>query len=209
MYVRGTAVKTAPEKLNATIANFEQAVVPGLRKLPGYLGATLSVDRQTGEGIAVTIWESLAAMNAAEQAATQARRQSAEATGGQIVDVDRFEVTAMHRAPGATPGPGFARLNSFYGDLDKIPGSVEFVTSKVIPLVSQQKGFRSLISGVNRMTGRAFLTTSWATAADRDATESGVSATRQEAARVAGAEHLEVRPLEIVFSEVKQEALTG
>jgi len=207
MYARATAVRIDPSRIDQGIRKFNE-VVPTLRPIPGYAGAALLVNRDTGEGFGVTYWDTVAHMNAAEEAGLRARQQSSEATGAEVTDVDRFDLVLVDRASDPI-APSFSRVNQLYCDLDRLEEGIAFVRDKVVPNVSKQKGYLSLLLGVNRMTGRMVVTSNWRTAADRAASEAAVASQRAETARILRADHVEVMPLEVAVVEVKQPTRTG
>jgi heme-degrading monooxygenase HmoA len=203
MFVRLTAVRTDPSKIDLGIATFKDQVVPTIRSVPGYAGAGLLLDRETGEGAGVTYWETLAHLNAAEQIGQQARRQSSEAMGGEVIDVDRFELVLADRAADPT-APSFARVNQLYGDPGRLEEGIAFVRDRVLPNLTKQRGYQSLLVGVNRMTGRVIVTSNWRTAEDRAASDAAVAGQRGEAARILRANQVDVILFEVAFIEIKQ-----
>ena len=204
MYARVTAFKTDPAKIDQGVTSFKEKAVPLAQAAPGYAGTALMVDRETGEGGGVTYWNTVADMNAAEQVGQRARRESSEAIGAEVTDVDRFEIVLVDRVSGQPTAPVFARVNQLYANPDRIDEGIAFLRNKVVPNLSKQKGYRSLVMGVNRMTGRCFVTSGWETAEDRAASEAAVVGQRQEAATIAGARDVDVMLLEVAFIELKQ-----
>jgi heme-degrading monooxygenase HmoA len=203
MYVRVTAIRTDPSRVDSGIAYFEDEAVPGMRSARGYAGAGLLVDRETGAGAGITYWETLADMNAAEQMGQQARRRSSESTGAEVIDVDRFELILLNRASDPA-APSFSRIEQLYGDPQRLDEGIAFVREKVLPNLSKQKGYQSLLLGANRMTGRVVMTSSWRTAEDRAASEAAVVDQRATAARILQAKQVDVTLLEVAFIEIKQ-----
>jgi len=206
MYTRATAMKSDPARIDLGIMKFKE-VVPTLRQVPGYAGAALLVNRDTGEGFGVTYWETLAHMNAAEQAGMRARQQTSEAAGAEVTDVDRFDMALVDRASDPST-PSFSRLNQLYGDLDRLDQGIAFLRDRVVPNLSKLKGYQSVLLGVNRMTGRIVVTSNWRTAEDRAASESAVAGQRQEAVRILRADEVEVMHLEVAVVEIKQPTRT-
>jgi len=68
MYIRATRVQAPPDKIKDSIQNFETNVLKRVKAAPGYQGAVLLVNRQTGDGIGITYWESAKALGGSEQA---------------------------------------------------------------------------------------------------------------------------------------------
>ena len=58
MYARVTTVYGRPELIDKASAIYRDSVIPAARKQKGFLSGTLMVDRETGKGMSITIWES-------------------------------------------------------------------------------------------------------------------------------------------------------
>jgi heme-degrading monooxygenase HmoA len=202
MFIRGTRVQTPPDTIDKAIENFHKQVIPSARSAPGYLGATLLVDRKTGSGVGVTYWDSAKHMSASEQVGIQTRTQAAKnVPGTQIVNVERSEIVIMDRAQPPKSGT-FSRVNTIRGDPDKVDAATVFVRNKVLPVLKALKGYRATIMGVDRQTGGSVVSTSWDTLADLEASESKVTSLRKEAADAAGAEDVQVEIFEAPVVEV-------
>jgi len=187
MFIRGTRVQTPPDQVDAAIANFKQKVVPAARATPGCMGAVLLIDRKTGAGIGTTYWESGKAMAAGEQMGVNSRTQAAaDVSGTQIMNVERFEVVVMERAAPAKEGT-FVRINSANGDPDKVDAVAATIRNN-LPVLKAQKGFRSVVYGVDRQTGRSVTSTTWDTLEDLQASEHAVAGLRKDAATTGGAQ---------------------
>jgi hypothetical protein len=78
---------------------------------------------------------------------------------------------------------------------------------ETLPVLKAQPGFRALLLGANRQTGRVLVSSAWETAADREASDAAIQERRREAAQLAGAETVKVQLYETLFVEVKQAAL--
>ena len=202
MYLRVTAFKSDPAKLEDAIAFLKTKAIPALSMAPGYLGATCIVDREKGEGAASTLWESLEAMNKAEQLGQQTRADSSEETGGEVIDVDRFEITAFEMASPTPKVPTFTRVVTAYGD----PGKIDKVTQmvrEVIPKIKSQPGFRSYAAGVNRATGRGFTVSGWESAEQREASNTALTSSRQPVVDAGAMYGLQIQNFETVIAEIK------
>jgi heme-degrading monooxygenase HmoA len=203
MYLRVTAFKSDPAKLEQAVAFLKDEVFPGMRKAPGFVGATCVVDREKSTGAASTLWESLEAMNNAEQIGQQARADSKQATGLEVLDVDRFEITALEMSSGAAQLPSYTRITLAYGDPSKLDKVVETIRKEVIPHSKGQPGFRAFAAGVNRMTGRGFTTSSWATPEQREASNTALASLRERATQTGNLYGQQVSLVETVIAEIK------
>src|SRR2546425_11912484 len=98
MYVRATRVQNPPDAVEKGIAFFKEKVAPAVKGAPGNAGAILLVDRKTGAAVGITMWATAQALGASEQVGISSRTQSAAATGGAIVNVERGEQGVGGRA---------------------------------------------------------------------------------------------------------------
>jgi heme-degrading monooxygenase HmoA len=69
-------------------------VLPQLKRLEGFEGSLVLANRRSGEIVAVTLWESEEAMRATEGASYWLRAFSAEAAGGEVTGLERYEVVS-------------------------------------------------------------------------------------------------------------------
>jgi heme-degrading monooxygenase HmoA len=58
VFARFTNVHIKPHKIDAAIILYERSVIPAAKKQKGYKGAYLMLDRNSGKGVSVTIWDS-------------------------------------------------------------------------------------------------------------------------------------------------------
>ena len=203
MYGRMTRLQSSPDAVEKGIAFFKENVVPKARTTAGNAGAILLVDRKSGTAIGITLWETTQALNASEQLGISSRTQGAAATGGSIVDVDRYEQVLVDR-PQPPKAGAFVRLNTVAGAPDRIDSVIKFMQKQALPLIQAQKGYRATIMNVNRLTGRSTVSTVWDTMADLEASELKVSGLRRDAADAAGASDVKVEIFETAFAEIKQ-----
>ena len=203
MYGRMTRLQSSPDAVEKGIAFFKENVVPKARTTAGNAGAILLVDRKSGTAIGITLWETTQALNASEQLGISSRTQGAAATGGSIVDVDRYEQVLVDR-PQPPKAGAYVRLNTVAGAPDRIDSVIKFMQKQALPLIQAQKGYRATIMNVNRLTGRSTVSTVWDTMADLEASEPKVSGLRRDAADAAGASDVKVEVFETAFAEIKQ-----
>ena len=205
MFVRVTRTEGDPAKLEQAIATYQQQVIPRARQMAGFAGAVLLADRSTGAGLSVTYWQSEEALRESEPAADTLRAQVAQTTGARVQEVERFEIVLQERT--APPqAHTFVRVNTVYGSPDRIDESVRFVREQVTPVLKQQRGFRAVLMGVNRQSGRAVVSTVWDSAADREASDAALSELRRRGGQMAGTDRVQVELFETVFAEVSQAA---
>jgi heme-degrading monooxygenase HmoA len=80
----------APERIKATLEDFKESHLPKLEQAPGYQGMWAGVDFTGGRAIAVTFWESLEAMHATDELASEVRAAAVTVAG---VDRERRTIT--------------------------------------------------------------------------------------------------------------------
>lgn len=95
MHARVTRFEGSPEQIAAGIKTIEEQVIPSAKKLGGFKGGYWLVDRATGKGFGVTLFDSESALHASEDAAAQLRSQAGQTTGVKITGVERYEVVAQ------------------------------------------------------------------------------------------------------------------
>jgi hypothetical protein len=94
MYARVTSVSGSPDSVEAGISNFRTNVVPFARE--GGKGAILLINRETGDGLAITLWEDEDALRASEERANAIRAQAAGEMGATAEPaVTRYEVAVF------------------------------------------------------------------------------------------------------------------
>jgi hypothetical protein len=94
MYARVTTISGSPTDADAGIDDFRANVVPFARQQGK--GAILLVDRQSGDAVAITLWEDEQALRATEESATALRAGAADQMGAaQPPTVGRYEVAVF------------------------------------------------------------------------------------------------------------------
>lgn len=96
MHARVTTVAGSPDAAEQGVANFRENVVPMIREMGGK-GGVLLINRESGQGIAITIWPDEETMGASEERANELRRDAAQQMGATSEEprVERFEVAVF------------------------------------------------------------------------------------------------------------------
>jgi heme-degrading monooxygenase HmoA len=203
MFVRRTRVEGSPEKLEQTIQNYQQQLLPVVKQEAGFRGAVLLANRATGAAQSVTLWESEEAERASRPTGDKLRAQAMQSSGGRVLDVETYEEVVRERSDPAQPGmASFMRINSLKAAPDKLDDGIRFVREQVVPLLKQQAGFIAAMMGVNRENGRAYMTSAWETAAARQASDSAIRDQRRQAGELMGGIQVSVDEYEVVFIEI-------
>jgi heme-degrading monooxygenase HmoA len=86
-----------PERIDATVRQFEEEALPRLEQQPGFRGITVGVNYQGGQAVAIALWETQADMSRSEKLAAEAREQAVATAGpSRTPIVDHYEVV-IHR----------------------------------------------------------------------------------------------------------------
>jgi hypothetical protein len=201
MWVRGTRLRAAPDRVGALIDDFTKDTVPKLKEINGNAGAVLLVNRDKGDCVALTYWRDRAALDSSESAATGLRSNVAQKAGATIEEVQRYEMVLMERTGPPEPGH-YVRSVRFTGDTARADEGVAFLRTTVLPQLKATKGFRALICGLDRTNGLGIVSTVWNTMADLNASDTSMAQVRQDAIGRFGARDVTIDVYEGVYVEL-------
>jgi len=205
MFVRRTRVEGSPEKLEQTIQNYQQQLLPVMKQDAGFKGAVLLANRATGAAQSVTLWETAEAERASRPTAERLRTQAEQSSGVRVLGVESYEEVLRERSDAAQTGTtSFMRVNSMQAAPDKLDDGIRFVRDQVVPLLKKQAGFVAAMMGVNRETGRAYMTSAWDSADARRASDAAVRDQRRQAGELMGGIEVSIDEYEVVFIDVAE-----
>ncbi len=98
MFARTSTLEVPPEQIDEAVQNVREQVLPLIQQQDGFKGFIVLADRQAGKAIGVSLWESEEAMQASEEVGNRTRSETAQAGGGSVAGVDRYEV-ALFEVP--------------------------------------------------------------------------------------------------------------
>ncbi len=194
MYVRSTTFHGTPGNIDAAIAFVTNEAAPTLVKIDGCRGLSMLVDRETGNCIATSSWESEAAMRASDEQLRPIRDRGRDILGGSM-QVDEWEIAVMHR----THHGDCCRVSWLQGDLDAM---TETFRVGILPRLEQTPGFCSASLLLNRSAGLGCATTAWETRAAMEASRSAADDMRRRAAVDAGGEILDVHEFDLAYAHL-------
>jgi heme-degrading monooxygenase HmoA len=58
MFARLTIARISPDRADEFVKRYRESVIPAAKSQKGYRGVQLLMDRKTGHGIVITLWES-------------------------------------------------------------------------------------------------------------------------------------------------------
>jgi quinol monooxygenase YgiN len=194
MYARSTTFHGKSENIDAGIKFVKTEVAPVLYQINGCRGLSLLVDRQSGESIATSSWESEAAMLASDKQLRPIRDRGRDVLGGSM-QIDAWEVVVMHR----THHGESARVSWLKGDLDAMIGTFR---NEILPQLEQTPGFCSASLLVSRSAALGCATTAWENQAAMEASRLAADDMRSRVAGEASGEIVEVHEFELAHSHL-------
>ena len=96
MHTRVSTLEGPPEQVNELGRITSERVAPSLTQMDGFRGILALAGRQSGKVQLVTLWESEEVMRQSEEEAEQLRGDTAQAAGGEIAGVERYEVVLSY-----------------------------------------------------------------------------------------------------------------
>jgi len=102
----------------------------------------------------------------------------------------------------------YARVLTFTGVAD-LDAAIKFVQETALPVVHSQRGYKGLTASADRSAGTLGILSLWESEADRDASESALAKTRDEARQALGASNLTVETFEERAVEVSRPPVVG
>ncbi|MEU5431855.1 antibiotic biosynthesis monooxygenase [Streptomyces sp. NPDC020719] len=86
-----------PDKLDEMAEVFRSSALPTLETTPGFAGAALLADRNTGFGSVGTLWQTRDALAGSRSAQAASRAKAAAATSMSVIALEEFEVVLLDR----------------------------------------------------------------------------------------------------------------
>src|SRR5215207_10440730 len=174
VYARSTTLMARPESLDAGIAQVRDEVMPELEQMEGCVGLSMLVNRQSGRCITTSAWQSEETMRATESRVQAIRERLAQAMGGGSPQVEEWEIAVLHRDHQSPQGAG-VRATWVRVDPAKVDRAIDVYKETSLPRTMDLEGFCSVSLLVDRSTGRAVSSVSYASMAamerSRDAAE--------------------------------------
>ena len=96
MFARVSTVQGKPERIDDGIRHFRESLLPEARKMVGFKGAYLLVDRNSGKNLSITPWDTEKNMQGSTIAANKLRAEASKnvnAASPPVVDV--YEVAVQ------------------------------------------------------------------------------------------------------------------
>jgi heme-degrading monooxygenase HmoA len=172
--------QSTPERTAENIRMFRERMVPAVRRQPGFRGIYLLVDRESGKGGSVSLWETAENARALDAAVAAERAEAVRSTGISSTPVaEYYEVAVEERGDGSSGEGAIARLLT-------VPGTPELVEAtlrqaeQAIAAVRGMPGFRRNLLMVDRKAGKSLNLSLWESAEALRANDAAMAKLREE-----------------------------
>jgi len=166
MYARSSTFQGDPVRMDAGIDFVRDRVMPSLQQIEGCIGVSQIVNRETGRTIITSAWRDEDALRDSDVLVTDLRDRGADVMGGRA-SVEVWEIAALHRIHESGPG-ACVRATWSHADPAFAERSIDNYRMVLLPAMEELPGFCSASLLVDRRSGRAVSSVTYAT---RDAME--------------------------------------
>ncbi len=201
MHARSITIMGDPQKIDSGIDLVRDEVQPEIMRMAGCIGLSMIVNRESGQCVVTSAWETEAAMRASDAALRSVRAHAGEVLGG-VPRAEEWEVGVMHRDHQAPLGSccRVTWLQLEHGDVD---GALATYRTQILPRTELLDGFCSASMMVDRMTGRACGTVAFESQAQLVASREGASSIREAGARAARVDVTDVEEFELAIAHLR------
>ena len=197
MHARKTTIKGSPDQVDRAKEVIESKVIPGVREMPGFKGGYWLFDRETGDAVSFTFFDTKDSLGASSEAANRLRGSASGEMGASITGVDEYEVGAdtgatVHR------GASHARVLHFDGDPANADAAVTMIEERVIPGVRAFPGFVGGFWLIDREAGKGVGVTLYDSAENLKASRAPADTMRTQSAGQLGGTFGEFKEYEVL-----------
>ena len=201
MYARSSTFQTDPARVDAGVGYVRDEVVPVLEQLDGCTGLSLIANRAEGRLIITAGWRDEDAMRASDE-----RVRGLRARGGEIMQavptVDVWEIAVLHRVQDVRPG-ACLRATWTRGDASHVDRTLEVYRSVVLPQLEELPGFCSASLFVERSSGRAVSSATYASRKDLEDSREAASTMRRTAVEENDLQLVEVVEFDVEIAQLR------
>jgi len=200
VYARSVTLQAQPGSIDEGIAYILDEVSPAVTAMEGCIGISMICDRESGRTITTSAWSTQEALDNSEQYVQPMRKKAAEKFGAEP-SVDRWEIAVVHRH--AISGEG-ACVRCTWLDMDAagITHAIETYRMTALPALEEMDGFCSASLMVDRATGRAVSSATFASREAMVASRSAAEALRSRTAGDIGARVSDIREFELALAHL-------
>jgi hypothetical protein len=201
VFARSTTLHARPGFISAGIAFFTEEILPMLRRLDGFVGESLVVDRDTGLCVLTESWASAEAGHASAARVRPQCARVAAVMGSAASEIEEWDIAVMHRDHYALPGACVRATWSRFdpAGCDRV---VEAYKASVLPRLVALDGFCSASLMLDRAAGRAASTVTFDSREAMQSSRARAVGSRAAASKELGAELLEVHEFDLALGHL-------
>ncbi|GAB3358470.1 hypothetical protein [Modestobacter lapidis] len=153
MYARTTTVRGDPRSVDEGIEYVRNTVWPRLQDMSGCVGMSMLADRAGGRCIVTAAWATDEALQASAASVHEIRSRAAEVLRADAVDVQEWEIAALHRVHPAGDG-ACTRVIWTAVEPAGADGMIDAFRTGLLPRLENLPGFCSVSLMADRNTGK-------------------------------------------------------
>lgn len=174
----------------------QQRIEDGSANFPEGIRHALALASRDGNSrLFVTLFDSPEAIEAAEQRFDAMGDDIPEDVRGRRTSVEVYEV-ALYEDPREAAA---ARVSTLEGSLEQVDEGGRYAEENVLPRARQLRGWKGVLSMLDRETGRGKLITFWESAEAMEASAEQANQLRDDSAQASGAGVRSVEQYDVVF----------
>jgi heme-degrading monooxygenase HmoA len=201
VFARTTTFRGERNAIDSGIATVRDEVMPAVRQMPGCVGASALVDRESGSLIATSAWETEQAMRDSEQGVAPLRDRAQRIFSSQP-DVRRWEITLLHRTRHLPEG-ACARVTWSRGDPARAQEVLDTYKATMLPKIESLPGFCSVSLLLDRETGDGASAVTYESREALEASRQAAAGVRSDAMSRLGLELLDVAEFEVLYAHLR------
>lgn len=200
MYARTITADARLDNIEAGIAHIRDEVYPTVTGLPGCVGMSLVVDRESGRCIVTSAWDSEESMKASNAPLAAVRQRASEVLGAPL-EIAEWELAVMHRDHHAPEG-ACVRSTWVQGNPADADRNTDVFKMTTLPAIEDFDGFCSASLLINRSDGRGISTVTYDSRAALERTRPAADAVRAASTSEMGMGITDVREFDLVLAHL-------
>lgn len=201
MHARSTTFRGDPDDVDAGIAFVREQVMPAVLEMPGCVGLSMLVDRETGGSIVTSAWESVEAMRATALAVAPMRDRAAQLFHSSP-EVREWEIAILHRSR-PVPAGACARVTWTRVAPSRLQDQLDYFRSALVPQVEDLPGFCSLSLLADPSTGACATATTYESREALERSRKAAADLRESSMDTLSGEVLDVAELEVALAHLR------
>ncbi len=200
---RAVVAQGNPAKVDEVVAFVRDRVQPLADSLPGSLGLSMLVNRDTGMVVVNSVWSDEAALAASDDALRDVRQEALSMIGAPAAEIHVIEPAVIFQSEPDRPG-FWTRATEIQEAPERMDQQIATFRDVVMPAIREHfAGANTIGLMVDRKTGYAVANISYTSREAMEATRGAADRLRSESVRDEGAEVLRVLELEIAIVGIR------